>query len=100
MSTPRAKTAEEARKDFLDHIRHLVQYWANRPDALNGLAFSILSAIDGSSAALPAFTLTLDPHPDDKQYAIDNGENWYEPGVAINSDCHLHDMYYKQEPTP
>jgi hypothetical protein len=37
----------------------------------------------------------MEPHPDDKQYNIDNGEQWVEDGQIINDDVMLHDLYYK-----
>lgn len=102
----RAKTVEEMRGEFLGHIRTMVRYWSgemdpsvkarSKEDALDGLAFSILSAIDGSSVALPAIDLVPSPHPDDKQYCQDNDYDWWEP-TAINGDCHLHELWYSEE---
>lgn len=96
----RAKTAEEVREELLDQIRHLAKLWANHEPndslaACNGMAFSILNIFDGTSG-LPAFDILVSPHPDDKQYAIDHGDDWYEPGMMVN-DCYLHDMYYKEQ---
>lgn len=95
----RAKTAEEVRTEFLSALRGLANYWAGvKPDdalgACNGLAFSICSMLDGVSG-LPAFDLVLSPHQDDKNYCIENGEDWYEPGMVIN-DCMLHELYYQK----
>ena len=93
----RAKTAEEVRKELLESIRVLVGYWSrqNMPELekIEGVAFSILNIIDGTSRGLPSIDLTLRPHPDDKQYAIDNGDDYYEDGMVINADCYLHDEY-------
>ena len=93
----RAKTAEEARKDLFESIRVLVGYWSRQdvPELkkLEGVAFSILNIIDGTSGDLPSLTLTLSTHPDDRQYAIDNGDDYYEDGMMINADCYLHDEY-------
>ena len=96
----RAITAEEAREDFLNHIHALVEYWANLPDhtdkeKCDGLAFSILVTLDGESADLPALDLLLSPHPDDKQFHIDEDEDWYESGMMIN-DCALHELWYNR----
>lgn len=94
----RAKTTEEARLNFLDQIRGLTDYWANLSgdhDAkyrCEGVAFSMLSLIDGCSG-MPAMDISLAPHEDDKQFHIDNDENWYEPGMVIN-DCMLHDLWH------
>lgn len=96
----RAKTAEEALVEFLDQIRVLADYWSNVEDhtvkeRCHGVAFSILNIIDGSSC-LPAFDLVLRPHPDDREYCIEQDENWYEYGMLVNH-CTLHDQYYKKE---
>ena len=101
MSTPRAKTAEEVRGEFLNYIRAISKYWASQPDKTpqekcDGLAFSILVIFDGDTTALPGFDIALSPHPDDKQYYIDHRENWYEPGMVIN-DCSLHDLWHAAE---
>lgn len=102
---PRAYTADEVRDMMLDHIHHMVEYWTNveatrgdRPltvkDRVEGVAFSILVMLDGDSMTLPAVTLRLDPHPDDKEYHRSEGENWFEPGMEISD--RLHDHFYKK----
>ena len=100
MSKPRAKTAEEVREEFVSHVRMLARYWANVSgqtveEKCEGVAFSILVTIDGGSAELPAFDMIPAPHEDDKQYYIDNDENWYEK-VVVN-DCQLHEMFHQPE---
>lgn len=96
----RAYTPEEVRKQFLDAVRGYVSYWDKLEgehsvtDRLNGLAFSILNIIDGTSMSLPAFDLIPHPHEDDKEYHISQGENYYEP-VVINDGDYLHDQYYQ-----
>lgn len=95
---PRAWTAEEARKLFLDRIRGDAQYWAELPgktaqERCDGLAFSILCIFDGVTMALPAMDIQLSPHEDDMEFHKKNGENWFEPDMLIN-DCHLHDLYH------
>lgn len=96
---PRAYTAEEARAEFIGHVQHLAFYWSRQEgtprELLDGLTHSILCIFDGVTH-LPAFDIVLAPHEDNKQYAIDNGDNWYEPGMVIN-DCHLHDMLYRED---
>jgi hypothetical protein len=102
---PRAITAEEARAIFLDAIRTYIDYWANNPAVadrthqrrLEGFAHSLLCVIDGVSSAMPcSMDLVLSPHPDDKQFNIDQGENWIEAGMVIN-DCHLHELLYRKD---
>ena len=98
---PRAYTKEEAQRAILEQIAHTVDYWekeSRRPDArgkLTGLAFSILAMIDGSNIGIPAIDLVLRPHPDDEQYHKDEGENWWEDGMAINDEVHLHEMWHQ-----
>lgn len=96
---------EEIKQQFLDHVRHLVHYWdeetraTSQKERLDGLAFSILSAIDGCSASLPSFVLAPLPHEDDKQYAIDNGDNYYPQNHESDIKCDiggsLHECFYK-----
>lgn len=91
-------TAEEARQVFLDHIRHVVGYWASLPDLsdidkCNGVAFSILTLIDGCNS-MPAMDVVMRPHPVDLDYAIINDEDYFVDGLVINGDCMLHDLFY------
>lgn len=102
MSKSRAYTDEEVVNKLLNAIRSAVSYWAGLPDndhdvsyKLNGLAFSILNILDGTTVGLPAFDLVPHPHEKDKDFLIDNEENYFEREV-INSKVMLHDLYYKQ----
>lgn len=94
----RAKTVEEVRKEFLDQVRVIASYWASLPDKsdsdrCDGVAFSILNILDGTSS-MPAFDLLVSPHESDKEFNIDEGDNYYEDKMMIN-DCMLHDEYYE-----
>ena len=88
----REKTVEEVQQDLLEHIWYMIEYWEkdNRAltlrDKLEGLAHSILAALDGCSMALPGFAIIPNPHPDDKQYYIENGEDWYPDNVDIGGE--------------
>jgi len=98
MNKPRAKTKQEARKEFLDHIHSSSEYWANLPDLTpqercDGIAFSILVMLDGGNMDLPAMNVSLCPHPDDKEFLKSEGENWFKPYMVINDDCELHHLY-------
>lgn len=94
----RAKTKQEVVEEFLNHVKGMVNYWENeerRPtsrDKLEGLAFSFLVMLDGGSVGMPAFDLIPSPHPSDKEYHQEQGENWYEPEV-INDNVQLHELY-------
>lgn len=100
----REKTTEEVREEFLDHVRYLVSYWdriekETTKEKLSGLAFSILSALDGCSAGLPSFIVAPCPHPEDKQYHIDNDEDYYPENHDVDVKCDiagcLHELFYK-----
>lgn len=92
-------TAEQVREQVLSHLRHLASYWSSLQDKTpkercEGMVFSMLTMIDGCSG-LPSFDLVVRPHPDDKQFHIDEGEDYYADGQVINRDVHLHDLFFK-----
>lgn len=94
----RELTPDEVQERFLEHVRAIVDYWEREARAptvrekLDGLAFSILAAIDGSSV-LPRFVLAPDPHPEDRAYHEEQGEDWYPeaPAVACDISGDLHE---------
>jgi hypothetical protein len=94
----KAISKEHMREMFLDHCRYLARYWsAQERDPLRmceGVAFSILTAIDGMAGDFPcAIDLVLRPHPDDKAHCEGEGEDYVEDDMVIN-DCMLHDLFY------
>ena len=112
--TPRAYTLEEVADELIAHLRGVAHYWASTQlptgrdsvkDRVEGAIFSALCALDGV-AGLPAFEIIPAPHPDDKQYHIDDGENFYQPieadtpaSVLIERQSlgalgYLHDRFY------
>lgn len=100
---PRAWTAGELRDQFMDTCRAYADWWADPahspdstwPERVQGLLHSLLVIVDGGNGGLPAFKLLADPHPDDKQYHISEGENWIEPGTEITEDVSLHEQLYR-----
>lgn len=95
----KAITSEELQQRLLYHFRSLAKYWAKQhpdsaEDACNGMAFSVLTFLDGCTGDMPSVELIARPHPDDKQYHIDNGEDWIEDGTVINTGGYLHELYY------
>ena len=96
----RAYTKAEVREEILRYIKELEKYWGGLPDKtvaerLSGLSFSILTMIDGATMDLPAMDLVLRPHPDDREFNINEGNNYYEDGMVVSDDVHLHDFYHK-----
>jgi hypothetical protein len=81
----RSLVADELRNQMVEHIDRMVRYWAELPglsveDRCDGVAFSILTMLDGASA-LPRFTLAAE------------SDRKHEDGVVINADRDLHDVY-------
>lgn len=97
-NTPRAYTAEETRDMLLKKIHGLVDYWhketrvTDTREKLSGLAFSILSALDGGSLDIPGFIVMTNPHPTDKEYAKECGRNWFPEGADLGV---LHEFYHQ-----
>lgn len=78
-----SETPEAIRQQFVQHIRLMVDYWANLPGLetparVDGIAFSILTMLDGA-ASLPRFTVAAQ---------LEDGTD-----VAINEDCDLHEVF-------
>lgn len=97
-------TKEEVTEMFIGHVRLMVRYWENLPDKsqkekLEGLAFSILSPIDGCAADLPAFILAPLPHEDDKEFHKSEGSSYFPENHNANVKCDiggcLHEKFYK-----
>ncbi len=94
------KTESEVREEFIEYAKTIARYWStmeNKTDVekCEGVVFSILNIFDGSTMSLPAMDIVLRPHEEDKQYCIENGEDWYEDGMVIN-DCMLHEMFVRK----
>lgn len=82
METPREYTEKEVQEKFIKHIKGLITYWDNVDnrtckEKMEGLAFSILATIDGSSMDLPGFILAPYPAKSDKAYHKKRGENYF-----------------------
>lgn len=97
MNEPRAYTADEIRDQLIDSIWASIKMWAGPlqdehtiEERLSGLAHSILVALDGCSADLPAFMLVTDTTAEDQEFRRSEGENWYLAGMAITDMLHEH----------
>ena len=90
----RAGEAAQLRDELLNHIRATARYWATLPDfdpatgrtktildRCEGVAFSILSTLDGASMVLPAFDLVARCAPED---------NDARDGLVISDTLHEH----------
>lgn len=79
----RAYTKEETAALLMAHVRHMIAYWEREEtssrEKLEGLAFSIFSALDGSTITIPKFIVAPDPHPEDKPWHEGRGERWMTP---------------------
>jgi len=89
---------EEVLDMFMANIRLVTRHWSMQKgltdkERCEGLASSILTTIDGRSGGFPcALDLVARPHPDDKQFAIDNDDKYIEDGTVIN-DCLLNKLF-------
>jgi hypothetical protein len=93
---------EEVREQFLRHVNSMVNYWENETRAttsqekLEGLAFSIMSALDGCVMTLPAFIVAPMPDITDKEYAIEQGDDYYpyndEESIKCDIGGSLHEL--------
>jgi hypothetical protein len=107
---PREFTRDEVRTLLLEHIWGLIDDWdrnsraATAREKLEGLAFSILAALDGSSVAIPSFVVAPCPGAGDRAYHASQGENWFPENHAlvnqIKSDLggSLHGFFYGRNP--
>lgn len=95
---PRAITQYEARKEFLEELKQVMDYWSGDKvsegikSRIEGAIFSILVLMDGGRE-FPGLNLILSPHPKDKEYFIEEGSNYYEDGMCINEDIELHEAW-------
>jgi hypothetical protein len=96
---PRRYTEEEVRTMFLNTCWSYIDFWDQESTAttcrkkLEGVVFSILAMIDGSNGNFPGMVMTPNPHPDDKSYKRDRGENWFPDKGDIAGSLHEH--FYK-----
>lgn len=99
-------TTDESRYLFLKHMASIVDFWEKQStnpslrEKLEGVLFSVLSALDGCAAGLPGYLVIPNPSPEDKKYAIQEGFD-YEPhppqldhdiGGGLHEQIH---MYFK-----
>ena len=93
MSDSREYTQDEVRDMFLDYVRGITEYWLELPnkttkERMEGLAFSILTCLDGGTS-LPGFIVAPAPHESDKEFHQDRGENWFPDNTESNVNCDI-----------
>jgi hypothetical protein len=107
MSEPREYTEDEIREKFIKHIWSLIDYWhkihnKSEKEKMEGLAFSILAALDGGAMALPSFIVAPMPAKADKEFYINNNMNYYpyNDTSKIKGDIagSLHELFFKSKP--
>jgi hypothetical protein len=98
------------RDAFLRHVWTMIDYWDREKRAdttrekMEGLAFSILVAIDGGAGDLPGHALVPLPHKEDKAFCKSEGENWYpytnRDAKALQHDIGggLHEHFHNLDP--
>ena len=98
MSTQNSVTlsAEEARVVFVQHVAGVVEYWENEKgsltnrERLEGVAFSILTALDGGRLMMPPFAVR--PIPDEKEGFDCFGTVWPDKDLGGG----LHDIFDRE----
>lgn len=96
-----AKSKSEMLEAFTQQVSNITSYWAgldiSDKEKCEGVAFSIMNIFDGACGGFPAaIDLVLRPHPDDKQYNIENGDDYVVDGMCINEKVYLHELICKQ----
>lgn len=95
-------TKEEVRAEFLRNAKNIANYWATlegktAEERCQGTLFSMLVMLDGGNGNSPGFAVLPAPHESDKQYYIDNKQNYYSevPADAVKLDIAgtLHEEY-------
>ena len=99
---PHQLTDEEVRTKLLVHIWDMIAYWKDPGRTTNpveGIAFSILAALDGDSPELPGFQIIPHPHPSDREYLKGEGENWFPESKDYEHDIGpLHEFFHSAKP--
>ena len=98
-------TTDEVREKFLKMVAARANYWdslegMSSKEKLHGLAFSIMSILDGCTD-LPGFIVAPIPHESDKDFLKNAGENYYPENHENKINCDiagcLHELYHQFE---
>ena len=102
-SKPKEYTTKEVQEKLIKHLWGVLEYWYSESsvpstrDKMEGLLFSILSTLDGSSVGMPGFKMIPSVEPSDKKFHIEFGENWYNDEEDIGG--YLHELLHRFGPT-
>jgi hypothetical protein len=90
MGEPRVYTHNEIREMFVKHLKAMAGYWAttklDQPFnsveeeikyRCEGVVHSALATIDGCSLGIPGFMMVPYPAPEDKEYHVKEGSNYF-----------------------
>jgi hypothetical protein len=96
-------STDEVRTRFLEAVWRSIDGAArsDRPprEQLQHLAFSLLCALDGSVVGLPGFVVAPRPHPDDRAWSQERGEDWFPQNhrVKVRADIagELHEQFFE-----
>jgi hypothetical protein len=90
---PKQLTNEQVRERLLRLFAGMVDYWEKEAppqrtlrERLNGLAFSMLAALDGESPGVPGFIVAPSPHKTDREYLQGQGRDWFPETPAVPTD--------------
>ena len=84
-------TTEEVREKFLRKVNGIVKFWHEVKDRtelekLDGVAFSIMSTLDGCAIDLPMFIVAPAPHETDKEFHQEDGSDWYPESHEVENE--------------
>ena len=91
----REYTQNEVKLQFVQYVKECVKYWEDQeegpclPSKLEGLAGSILCAIDGCGSTLPKYILAPNPHSEHKEFFKNEGENYYSENYKSRIKCDI-----------
>lgn len=107
-NVPHELTVYECREDFVRSVWELLRECRDYDDPrktcgerMETLAFSFLALLGGGYGV--GWVVAPAPHPDDQEYCISQGENWYPeaPEIACDitsGDKDLADYFYQYAP--
>lgn len=87
-------------KTIWNNIKRIKKSDVSEEEKLINLAFSMLSTLDGSNIWIPQFVLAPLPNPDDKEFMINRGCNYFpenhllEEKIKWNISWTLHEEFF------